>query len=59
MDYNADFTVDNVNYKDLGEFVQKLQKNGQHYVLIIDAGIKLVSEVFDVFKKNNAFILSA
>ena len=51
--------MDNVRFQGLGEFVQRLHKNGQHYVPIIDAGIKPGSEVFEVFLKNNAFILSA
>ena len=35
MNDRNDFTVDPVNYKDLGGFVDQLHKDGRHYVLIV------------------------
>lgn len=35
MNKRNGFTVDPINYGDLGHFVRDLHKDGRHYVLII------------------------
>ncbi|OQR75050.1 lysosomal alpha-glucosidase-like [Tropilaelaps mercedesae] len=34
-----DFTIDPVNYKDLGQFVRNLHNDGRHYIPIIDPAV--------------------
>ena len=35
MNNRNGFTIDPVNYADLGSFVEQLHKDGRHYVLIV------------------------
>lgn len=59
MDQYSDFTVDSKNYQNLGKFVEFLHSIDMHYVPIIDAGIKYDSEFYNVFKDNEACVMSA
>eukprot|EP00826_Nyctotherus_ovalis_P021366 TRINITY_DN1688_c0_g1_i11.p1 TRINITY_DN1688_c0_g1~~TRINITY_DN1688_c0_g1_i11.p1 ORF type:complete len:843 (+),score=232.08 TRINITY_DN1688_c0_g1_i11:71-2599(+) len=56
-----DFTVNNVTYKGLGEYVDQLHTMGMRWVPIIDAGLKY--ELNDIYYKKgeemNAFVRSA
>jgi len=47
MQNYLDFTLDSVNYpeKELSSFVEELHANGQHYVLILDPGMHISSEL--------------
>eukprot|EP01022_Parablepharisma_sp_SALTPOND_P027678 TRINITY_DN6732_c0_g1_i1.p1 TRINITY_DN6732_c0_g1~~TRINITY_DN6732_c0_g1_i1.p1 ORF type:complete len:929 (+),score=74.82 TRINITY_DN6732_c0_g1_i1:46-2787(+) len=60
QDY-ADFTIDQVNYKGLGEFVNVLHKRKMKWVPIIDAGLKydITDKYFKKGEENGAFIKSA
>eukprot|EP00829_Urostomides_striatus_P004986 TRINITY_DN154_c0_g2_i3.p1 TRINITY_DN154_c0_g2~~TRINITY_DN154_c0_g2_i3.p1 ORF type:complete len:917 (-),score=241.77 TRINITY_DN154_c0_g2_i3:63-2813(-) len=57
----ADFTVDPVRFKGLGDFVQELHQKKMKWVPIIDAGLKYNKEdkYFIMGEANNAFIKSA
>jgi len=57
----VDFTIDDVNYKGLKEFVEDLHKKGMYWVPIIDAGLKYDEEDYYYIEgeKMNAFIKSA
>jgi alpha-glucosidase (family GH31 glycosyl hydrolase) len=57
----ADFTIDPVNYRGLGNFVKSLHRKKIHWVPIIDAGLKydLNNKYYKLGEQYNAFIRSA
>lgn len=58
MQSYRDFTVDNVKYKGLPEFVDKLHSEGMHYILMTDPAISTTTgyEPYDDGVENNIFI---
>jgi alpha-glucosidase (family GH31 glycosyl hydrolase) len=63
MDNYKDFTFDPVNFKDLGDFVDNLHKNNQHYIPILDAGVAMRTDAgykaYDDGVKDDIFIKNA
>jgi alpha-glucosidase (family GH31 glycosyl hydrolase) len=60
MNEHKDFTLDPINYpKDkMNAFIERLHSNGQHYVVIVDPGIKNETgyAAYDEGLKSNSFI---